>query len=78
MRVNFFAKSSLASLLPLPVHDDNFPPDMRTRAFLNYRWRPFIIAQIELYLEQNKYLLSESDYDTLNARYLDFLVDLYT
>lgn len=78
MRVNFFAKSSLKELLPLPPHDTNFLGDTRTRAFLNYRWRPFIVAQVEMYLEQNKYLLSEADYETLNARYLELLDDLYT
>lgn len=78
MRVRCFGANNLSDFLPLPGHDDNLAGDIVTTLALNYKWRVFVTNALDNLLAQNKYILSESDYDDLETLYLLMLDDIYT
>ena len=77
MRGNFFARNSLADLLPLSDHNALLAGDVLTTVTLNYEWRVFVVSIVEKLLETNRYELSETEFSTLDIVYLALLEDFY-
>lgn len=73
-----FVRHDLNSLLPLAIHDDNLPGDIRTTLRLNHEWRIFLMAIMDDLLEDAVFYVSDAQYDNLYNEFLDMMEDFYT